>query len=354
VSTVLGSHLRGRVAGQMLALLAALTGLMQMLELLDVTTDVLDRNLGVTGVLHYALLRLPSELMLALPLAALLGAMSTFYAMARAREITALRSAGLSMGAVLRYVLPVPLLFAVAQLGLSQLIVPAAEASLKTWWDSTAPENGPANPRWVRTSAGAVLFDRNSPDGRRLQGLHIYERGDDGLLTVRTRARSARWVSGQWLLNEVEDLNIEQGAAVRRKTLQRFWKSNLRPEEVMQLDVAQPHLSSTNLVDVIGGERVGTQPRSYYQTVLFKSFTAPLTVFIMLLLAVPPATTMERGGGGGRLLLALALGLGFLLCDGILSAMGTSGRIPAWAAAAVAPALFAAIGLVQLRACEKI
>ena len=59
---VLGNYLRARVAGQMLALLAVLTGLMQLLELLDVTTDVLDRNLGVGGVIHYALLRLPSEL----------------------------------------------------------------------------------------------------------------------------------------------------------------------------------------------------------------------------------------------------------------------------------------------------
>jgi lipopolysaccharide export system permease protein len=354
MKSVLGSHLRRRVAGQMLALLAALTGLMQLLELLDVTTDVLDRKLGLMGVVHYAVLRLPSELLLSLPLAALLGAMSTFYAMARAREITAIRSAGLSMTRVLRYLLPVPILFALAQFGLSQLVVPPAEASLKTWWDSTAPDDGPADPRWASTNVGPVLFDRNSPDGRRLQGLRIFSRDDSGLLTLRTKARSARWTGSNWLLNEVEDLKIVDGAARRVPVIQRFWQSNLRPEDVMQLDVAQPHLSSTMLVDVIGGQRVGTHPRSYYQTVLLQSFTAPLAVFIMLLLAVPPATTMERGGGGGRLMAALALGLGFLLCDGIMSSFGTSGRISPWLAASLAPVLFTAIGLVQLRACERI
>ena len=49
--------------------------------------------------------------------------------------------------------------------------------------------------------------------------------------------------------------------------------------------------------------------------------------FIMMLLALPAAIISERGGGGGRLLVALGLGLGFLLVDGILAAFGTSGRI---------------------------
>ena len=54
MTRVLGPYLRKRVAVSIIGLLAALTGLMQLLELLDVTTDVLNRNLGVTGIVHYA------------------------------------------------------------------------------------------------------------------------------------------------------------------------------------------------------------------------------------------------------------------------------------------------------------
>src|SRR5262249_31926647 len=155
--------------------LAVLTGLMQVLELLDVTTDVLDRNLGLPGVLRYALLRLPSELIVALPLAALLGAMSAFYAMARNREITALRSAGVSLKRIVWHLLPVALLFAVLQFGLSQSLVPLAEAELKIWWDANAPlDEEPIDPRWVHTRDGPISFDRNTADGRHLQGLRIY------------------------------------------------------------------------------------------------------------------------------------------------------------------------------------
>jgi lipopolysaccharide export system permease protein len=351
---VLGPYLRRRVSGQIIGLLAALTGLMQLLELLDVTTTVLKRNLGVGGVLHYAVLRLPSEMVVALPLAALLGGMSAFYAMARSREITALRSAGVGLWRILLHLVPVPIALALLQLGLAQGLVPIAEQNLKSWWDSTIPlEERQVDPRWVRTSNGVLLFERNSADGRTLLTVSIYQRDETGLLNLRTRARRAEWTGDDWYLRGVKDLTLGAEKPEVGPENTRHWSSNLRPEDIVQLDAAEPHLSGTVLADVIVGERVSTRPRSYYQAVLAHSFTAPLAAFIMLLLALPSAIVSERRGGGGRLLVAMALGLGFLLVDGILSSFGTSGRLGAWWAAATAPLLFAAIGFWQLGSCDR-
>jgi lipopolysaccharide export system permease protein len=353
VSAVLGNYLRRRVTSQVLGMLLALTGLMQVLELLEVTTDVLDRHLGVVGVLHYAVLRIPSEMLIMLPLAGLLGSMATFYAMARAREITALRSAGVGLWRLLVYLLPVPLLFALLHLALAQKLVPLAEGALKTWWESTVPlEEREADPRWVRTSAGIVLFERSSADGRRLLGLRIYDRGADGLLTLSTRADEARWETSHWHLTGARDLHVAPGSW-QPGPAERNWSSNLSPDDVAQLGVADPHLSTVALNDVIGGDRVSTRPTSYYRTVLLQSFVAPFTVFIMMLLAMPAAISSERGGGGGRMLLGLFFGLAFLLVDGMFSSFGTSGRISPQLAATAAPAAFALLGLLQLRACER-
>jgi lipopolysaccharide export system permease protein len=351
--TVLGSYLRGRVAGQIFGLLLALTGLMQLLELLEVTPEVLDRKLGVAGLFHYALLRIPGVMLLALPLAGLLGSMSAFYAMARNREITALRTAGVGLSRLLLYLLPVPFLFALLQFGLSEKLVPAAEARLATWWESTSPlESKPADPQWVRTSNGIILFERSSGDGRTLLDVRIYATDQQGLLTLRTRARRAQWDGSLWQLDEVRDMHVEPGIAPVSEP-SRAWQSNLRPEDVNDLDASNPSLSRKVLADVIGGERVATRKRSFYQTVLMQSFTAPFAVFIMMLLAMPAAIVSQRGGGGLRVLLALALGLGFVLVDGIFSAFGTSGRISPVVAAAAAPLLFAIMGFWQLRSCER-
>lgn len=353
---VLAAYLRRRVGMQMLGLLVVLTALMQVLELLDVTTDILDRDLGVSGLFYYALLRTPSEIVLALPLAVLLGAMSAFYAMARNHEIMAIRSAGMSLKQILVVLLPVPLLLAASQFALSQTLVPMTETILKKWWEATAPPDTAAAPRWVRTGDGPVSFDSASPDGRRLKGLRIYPRDEEGLWSARITADAAQWNGRLWWLEGVEELRLEGGEITRSGEAARIWEINLRPDDVTRVDVVQPHLSSMMLVDVIAGERVGIQPLSYYQTVLFRSFTTPLVAFIMLLLAVPPARALSRGGGGsggGGLLVALGLGLAFLLCDGLMSAMGTSGRVPALVSALAAPLLFTGIGLMQLRTCDR-
>lgn len=351
---VLARYLRRRVATQVLALVLVLTALMQLLELLDVTTDVLDRNLGMPGLLRYALLRTPSEVVVALPLAVLLGSMSAFYAMARNHEIVAMRCAGMSLKRLVLLLLPVPLALAAAQFVLSDRLVPRAEEALKAWWDQTAPLEEAPEPRWVQTRDGPASFERASPDGRKLTGLRIYERGADRLFAARITAGQADWDGRGWQLSNVEELAVGESKMRRQQDAQRRWDVNLRPDDVMRLDLMQPHLSSSMLSGVLSGERVGAQPIGFYQTMFYRTFTTPLTAFIMLLLAVPTAQMMARsGGGGGSLLIALGLGLAYLLCDGIMVAMGTSGRIPALVSVAVAPVLFTLIGLVQLQVCDR-
>jgi len=353
MSAVLGNYLRRKVIGQILGILVALTGLMQVLELLDVTTELLDRNLGAMGVLHYAFMRVPSQVLFMLPLAGLIGSMVTFYSMGRGREITALRSAGVGLWRMLMYLVPVPVLFAVMHLAIAQWVVPRSEAALNAWLDSSVPlEEREADPRWVRTSNGIVLFERASSDGDQLLDVRIYRRGADGLLQLSTRADEARWERDHWRLFNARDLHVAPGDWTPGPT-ERDWRTNLAPAEVMQLDVAKPHLSIVALNDMIVGDRVTTRPLNYFQTVLLQSFVAPFTVFIMMLLALPAAISSERGGGGGRMLLALFFGLGFLLVDGIFSSFGTSGRVSPLLAAVAAPAGFALLGLLQLRTCER-
>ena len=105
MSGMLPSYFRRRVVVQILALLAVLTALLQMLELLDMTTEVLKREQGLHGLLYYAALRTPAEVVLMLPLAVLLGTMTAMHSMARNLEITAVRCAGVSLMRVFAYLL---------------------------------------------------------------------------------------------------------------------------------------------------------------------------------------------------------------------------------------------------------
>ena len=354
MSARLPSYLRRRVGIQILALLAVLTAMMQLLELLDVTTEILQRGQGVGGLAYYALLRTPAELLLSLPLAVLLGAATSLHAMARGNEITAMRASGVGMMRLFCWFLPLLLLLASVQLALLQTAVPRAEAELKRWWKANTPANEQSTPLWVSTRSGTVSIDTISPDGRELRGVRIYSR-HAGLLVARVRAAGAEWTGRGWQLRDVSELRLEADGPRRLHEDAREWQTNLHPDEVLRLDLVRPQLSSMMLADVIAGSRVGSQPLSYYQTALYRSFAAPFGVFVMLLLALPTAAMQPRYSGGGReMLMALVLGLGFLLFDGIVASLGSSGQLPPLPTALAAPLLFAVIGLLRLWKCERL
>jgi lipopolysaccharide export system permease protein len=353
MSGTLAGYLRRRVAVHTLVLTGFFVALMQALELMDMTTDVLERGLGIGGLAYYAALRTASQVLVALPLAALLGAMWSFHDLARNHEMVAIRTAGINLKRIVAYLLPVPVVVAAVHFVLSQAVVPDTEARLQSWWVATAPRDASPKPHWIRTSAGPVSYLAASPDGERMSGLRVYVQGEKALLLQRISARSAEWHDGAWHLEGVERMDVPDEHTPPNADPPSIWKTNLRPDDVRRADIARPKLSSIMLIDVIGGERAASQPLSFYQTALFRSFVAPLAPFIMLLLALPAARGLPRhSDGGAALLLSLALGLGFLLCDGLMGALGTSGRVNAVVAAVAAPLLFSAIGLLQLHFSE--
>ena len=349
------SYFRRRVGMQILVLLLVIVALMQLLELLDVTTDVLKREQGLRGVLYYGMLRIPADVVTALPIAVLLGTLMALSAMARNLEIATMRSAGISMMKMLRYLMPVALLLAVLQFALSERVLPQAENQLKEWWSASAPADDTPKRLWAHTAGGTVAIESISPDGRVLTGVRLFVRNPSGLIADRVTAAQARWDGQAWQLTDASEIRIGDERIDRTRMATRVWKTNLRPEDVLRLDSDRPLLSTEMIAEVIAGTRTGTLPHRYYETVLYRSYAAPLAIFVMLLLALPTATALPRSEGGGRAMgLALVLGLAFLLSDGIIAAVGTGARWPPLAIALAAPALFGAIGLLQLRAVERI
>lgn len=355
----LANYLRRLLALQIVGVAIALTALLQVLDLLDATTDILRRHLGAAGVMHYTLLRAPVELSLALPLAALIGALFAFYQLARNREIVAIQAAGRHLGWMVRAMLPVVVALAIAQFVLSDRVLPAAEAALTAWWNSTTPpgedDDDTPETQWSRTDDGLVSLDRISADGRHLQGLRIYRRDDDDQLHTRVSAERADWENGRWWLRGTSELTLDDARIVRDAApVDRAWDTNLRPEDLVRLSSPQPHLSSSTLYGIVVGQRVGSRPPSYYRTSLFRSIAAPLGLVAMLLLALPAAHAAQRGGeGGGLLLAALGAGLAFELAQGLLAALGESDRLPPPIAAFAPLLLFGALGLEILRRYVK-
>ena len=155
------------MALRVLAALAVLIGILQIVDLLEVTPTILERNLGIGGVGYYAMLRFPRLFEQAAPLAVLAGALFAFGKLAGDSAITALRSTGTSVYRITAMAAPSIVVVALIQLVIGLAIAPHTDDVLGDWWQKNTP-------RTAATSVAPVTFrlkdrHRHAPRSRRSQ-----------------------------------------------------------------------------------------------------------------------------------------------------------------------------------------
>ncbi len=352
----LGGYLRGLLAMRTFAVLCALGGLFQVLDLLEISTDILSRGQGLLGIGHYTALRSPSVLLQALPLAALLGAIFAFSTLSRQNEICAMRAAGLPFRRVLLALLPTVIVIGGLHWLLAEVIVPKSQKALTAWWASLPPspdKDVDTELLWFRTAGAVVGVAQVLPDGHRLDDVRIYRRDDDGLLTSRVVAARAEYANGAWTLVDAVSTDLRAGSTAAVAAAMP-WDTRLKPADLMRLSASEPYVSSGLAAAVLAGNQSGIKTESFYRTRIARALTDPLAALIMLLIATPVAIALTRGGAGGvQVLGALVCGLLFLLLNGMMAALGEAGTISPRLAAWSTPLAFSLLGLFFVQRLDR-
>jgi len=330
-----------------LSVLIALAALLQLLDLLDAASDVLERGGGVADIGRYALLRLPVTVERLVPLAVLIGSLSTLWSLAQTNEIVAMRSVGLTPYQLLLALVPAAAAVAVFHLVLSDQISPRAERAFLDWWAATEPPSEEAEeqrPLWFRIGDTVVSVDRVQDEGQRLEGVRVFERDPAGALTARLAAGSAEFGPDGWTLRDGSVVAVNVGAD-RTVFARRDWPVPLHPANVVELTQPIENIPLMRLRSILRGNWSGSQSPAFYQTRLHERYSGPLASLVMLLLAAPVAHGIRRRGGApGGLALGIVIGLIFLLADGMMAALGESGVMPPLLAAWGPTLFFAAVG----------
>lgn len=326
---------------RVLAAAAALMALLQILELMEVTTEVLERGLGVGGVLRYAALRLPSLLPQVLPLSVLIGAALTLAALAGRSEITALRAVGVSLYRLAAVLLPATLAVAAVHLITAEMIAPRTEAALTSWWARSAPPpEADEQPKWFRIDRELVSIGGVSTDGRRLTDLRVYARDSQGRLASRLVAPAAEWSSEGWTLRGATATAVSPDGASVSAIADRLWRTPLTPEGAVNLFRGTGRIAARAAQQSLSGRAASNQSTAFYATRLNRTFAEPLAAVVMLLLAAPVALAGQRGGKQALWLIgAVTAGLVFMLVDGLMTSFGQTGVLPAALGAWAAPVL---------------
>jgi len=331
-----------------------LMGILQILDLLEVTNDILDRGLGIAGVTYYAALRAPRLVEQVAPIAVLAGGLFAFSQLARESAIISMRAAGISAYRILGFAAPAAVAMMLLHFVCAQVIAPRTDPTLDAWWRATTPaaERKAEGPRSFRVGDDLVIAAGSTSDGRNLTAVKIYRRDKAGRLVERIDAPTAKLGGNGWVLDNAVTTRFggEKAEVVTATTM--TWTSRLQPDDVQALfsDNPVPSASSARRALLNGGT---DRPPSYYETRFMAAFAGPFGAIIMLLLSAPVALGSFRSTQGAMLLVSgLAAGLLFLVINGLLTALGEGGAISPILAVWGAPVIFGALALTVLVSLE--
>ena len=339
----LSAYLTRIMAVRTLVAALALICLLQLIDLLERTGGLLARG-GAPEIVQWVVLRTPFLFHEVAPFAVLGGAIFTFSQLARSSELVVMRISGLSLFDIFKRTLPVALAVAALDLVVTDQVTPRAEQFLNSWWDSTAPGAAakPGTPRWFRIDGNVVLVRSGTRTGQTLRGVSIYERDDHQALTRRVQAASATWTGKGWELHDAAITDLGQTRATVMTVAETSWRTTLRPADAGRLFADTYEITSGSAYRSLFGKGPVDRSPSQFKTRLFRTIAEGLAPIIMLLLAMPTALGHSRSNRTGPIIFALGCGLLYLVTDGLLTAMGSTGILPPLAAAWGAPVAFAA------------
>jgi len=335
-----------------LSALCAVLAIMQVLDLMEATDDLLARGFGLAQFLEYMGLRLPSMAQQVAPLCVLIGALLTFAQMSRGNEVVAIRSTGTPIYRIVLLMVPTALFFATLHLATSELAAPPAERALADWLRDTTPPGQPVKPEkpaWFRIGDQLMNIERWSDHGRTLYNVRLYDRGKDGALTTRTVAKQARWTGSEWTLIDAVVTHVGLDEATDQPIPRLDWKSRLKPDEVMAIFAPNQSISVADALPRLTGKAPANKTPAFYRTRVQRTLAGPLAAVVMLILAASAGLGGTRNGRAGRLLVfGLASGILYLVFDGLLTTLGQVNVFPSVVAAWAAPVLFTAVGMTAL------
>lgn len=342
------------VATRILGAALILMSILQILDLLDVTSDILDRGLGMAGVAYYAAMRLPRLFEQIAPIAVLAGGLFAFSQLARESAVVAMRASGVSGYRIVAMAMPAAIFVMLLDALCGQYLAPRADPTLADWWKNTTPvaERKVAPPRTFRAGADLVIGAAASADGREIDNVTIFRRDNKGILVEKVEATKARYANQGWTLEQPKTTRFVGDVAQASTAAATSWPAALRPRDVQSLfgdDTVPTAASARRALDNGGSDR----PESFYRTHFHAAFAGPFVALVMLLLSAPVALANFRSGQGAILLTTgLASGLFFLVANGMLTALGESGAVSPFLAVWAAPVIFGALAVRTFLALE--
>ncbi|WP_017926355.1 LPS export ABC transporter permease LptG [Thioalkalivibrio sp. HL-Eb18] len=351
MTTVLGRYvIRQVLIGTTLAVVL-LVALDAVFAMIDELRDTGAGNYGVTEAMLYVALTLPRRMYEMLPPAALVGGLLWLGNLAANSELTAMRAAGMTLGRFIVWVLQAGLVVVMVMLIIGEFFAPASETRAQALKASAFDEEISVGSMGLWARDGQRMIHAESVlAGNQLVGVRIIEFTGDREPSWITRAARARFVDGDWRLEDVERSLLSHDRVVAEHRAEETIDRLIAPEYFDVLVVEPSQMAALDLSRYIDYLRENQLDAAPYEVAFWQRFTLPASTFVMLLLAIPFLFGSQREGGAGqRLFIGIAIGVSFVIVMRAITHLGLVYNLPPLLAASLPVLLFLAIALFALR-----
>jgi lipopolysaccharide export system permease protein len=313
-----------------------------------------DADLGV--IFSFFLYRIPDIAFLLAPLAALMASILTVGGLNRTREITAMRSCGLSFSQIAIPFLAFGVLVSAVALSLTAIIIPLANIKAE-YVQSVLIQNKPEpllftpDRLWLRVGRNHLLqIDSVEEDGFRLNGIHQYTMDDSFSLKEILEGDRAIYADSEWMMeNVIQRTFKKEGRIIMNKSPRQVLPLPLSPEDFQNWLAQSPeHMSLYQLHDYV--QRVAEDGHSpdrfltdYWARIAYSVVPLVMTV---LGVSISFRGSGVRGVGVAKGLgQTLAIGFLFWAAHSIGVVLGRNGAVLPVIGSWIATIMFLMVGL---------
>jgi lipopolysaccharide export system permease protein len=362
--TILDRYLVAELGGPFVFGLSAFTLIFVATQLLALGRLISEEHAPFWAALVYFLWQMPQFVVLAIPMAMLLGTLLAMQRLSGESEITAMKAGGISLSRIVAPLLLLGVGVSLVSLVLQEVVVPIANDQAAYVRQSVIEHASPAlaNLQAVTPLPGG---------GKQVTIAGAFDVQTQGLLNVTVIrydnrqqpqeiifADRATYAAPQWTFRSAKIYRFNGPEVATESAPRLVVDIGERPNQIAKqsLQINDPsQLSRAEIMErVRSGELSPSQVR-HFLAVYAQKLALPFSAFVFTLIAVPFGLRPVRGGGTG-LGFGLAVVIAFIYYV-VSTVFVTLGGIATWLAgpAAWAPnVIFTAIGLRLLRRASRI
>ena len=318
--------------------LVILVGIFAFLSLIDQLEDSGQGNYGTYQAVTYVVLTLPRLAYEILPIAAMIGGMTSLALLAGNRELNVIRLSGVSVYSLAVLMGKSALVVVLFSIFIGEFIVPASEIKARYQRSVALTEQVAMRTKygfWARDGNSFINIRKILP-GNIIEEIYIYEFDDEARLRNSIFANNAQYLDNRWVFEGVEKTVIDSGGVRREQYNRAAWDSWVDDELINLVIINPQYMGLWNLYNSIRVLKSNSQNTATFEQALYGKLIRPFTIIAMIVLSIPLVVMRNHSGGLGQHAFNGALiGVVFYFCNSASSHIGIVYGIHPFISAAV-------------------